>query len=54
MAHPYAEAPFDAVIREVAEETGYDSTVERLAGARAESVMFRGPCSISLSTGAPL
>ncbi|MHA6760760.1 NUDIX hydrolase [Streptacidiphilus sp. PAMC 29251] len=28
----HAEDPFDAVIREVAEETGYDATVERLLG----------------------
>lgn len=28
----YAEDPFDAVIREVAEETGYDAVVERLLG----------------------
>ncbi|MGW7413077.1 NUDIX hydrolase [Streptomyces sp. NPDC054863] len=27
-----AEDPFDAVIREVAEETGYEATVERLLG----------------------
>lgn len=27
-----AEDPFDAVVREVAEETGYDSVVERLLG----------------------
>lgn len=28
----HAEDPFDAVIREVAEETGYNGTVERLLG----------------------
>ncbi len=28
----HAEDPFDAVIREVAEETGYDGVVERLLG----------------------
>lgn len=28
----HAEDPFDAVIREVAEETGYDAVVERLLG----------------------
>jgi len=28
----HAEDPFDAVIREVAEETGYDAIVERLLG----------------------
>ena len=28
----HAEDPFDAVIREVAEETGYDAMVERLLG----------------------
>lgn len=28
----HAEDPFDAVIREVAEETGHDATVERLLG----------------------
>jgi 8-oxo-dGTP diphosphatase len=28
----YGEDPFDAVTREVAEETGYDAVVERLLG----------------------
>lgn len=28
----HAEDPFDAVIREIAEETGYDAVVERLLG----------------------
>ncbi|GAB3499137.1 NUDIX hydrolase [Nocardiopsis coralliicola] len=28
----HAEDPFDAVVREVAEETGYDAVVERLLG----------------------
>lgn len=34
----YAEDPFDAVIREVAEETGLDAVVERLLGVDSRVV----------------
>jgi ADP-ribose pyrophosphatase YjhB (NUDIX family) len=41
----HAEDPFDAVIREVAEETGCDAVVERLLGvdSRAERAIPGGP-----------
>lgn len=47
----HGEDPFDAVIREVAEETGYDAVVERLLGVDSRVVPAaerRIPASVSL------
>jgi 8-oxo-dGTP diphosphatase len=45
----HGEDPFDAVIREVAEETGYDSAVERLLGVDSRVIPvaeLRAPGSV--------
>lgn len=38
----HAEDPFDAVVREVAEETGYDVRVDRLLGVDSRINVFAG------------
>jgi ADP-ribose pyrophosphatase YjhB (NUDIX family) len=48
----HAEDPFDAVIREVAEETGYEAQVERLLGvnSRTSHVEWGDPGGAELHT----